>query len=259
MTKREILLVMSAPDGLARGNVCRITAKKTDYYLDFAGTSNGSVHLSFHGPNDKFDGHRFHIKVDREAVKKERGQGRFFEHTVPRGGQSFNGIQLAENAFLVARLRWTWDLQRPRFKDSSLSRTSMPVLTDARSGKKLDSSLKPNSAWDIDIVISYGKPYSSDLSGKEYGDSKIGPLPNGAGMFLTARSHHRSQLQKPSPGQLQLPLPAAGEPATSILAGGLGPNSMDDIYWLVQGITSTKQLERIASNERHRASSRTGH
>jgi hypothetical protein len=33
-------------------------------------------------------------------------------HEVPRRGYAFAGRQLAANAFLVARVRWTWDLQR---------------------------------------------------------------------------------------------------------------------------------------------------
>jgi hypothetical protein len=47
---KEILVAFSAPDVGALGNIWRITAKKTDFYLD--PLSESSVfHFSVHGPN----------------------------------------------------------------------------------------------------------------------------------------------------------------------------------------------------------------
>lgn len=68
--KHEILLALAGDDRAARGSVWRITAKKTDFYLDFIGKENGGIHLSVHGPNERFDSHRFHIRTDRRKVQQ---------------------------------------------------------------------------------------------------------------------------------------------------------------------------------------------
>jgi hypothetical protein len=72
---KQIMVALTAGDSPALGNIWRITAKKTDFYLDPLGEAGTVVHLSVHGSNERFDGHRFHIKVDRRlaATAKDRG------------------------------------------------------------------------------------------------------------------------------------------------------------------------------------------
>ncbi len=65
MAKREIFIVLSADDHQPRGNIWKLTAKKSDFYLAYECQHNGGFHLSVHGPNDDFDGHRFHVRIDR--------------------------------------------------------------------------------------------------------------------------------------------------------------------------------------------------
>lgn len=241
MSKREIFLAFSAGDNLPRGNIWRITAKKTDFYLDFDGRHAGGFHLSVHGPSGLFSGHRFHIKSDTKAVREARALGNFVKHQIGRG-YAFDGVLVDDDAYHVARLRWTWDLQRPRFRNAALSRVPIPQLGEHRHGLSLNAPLQPNSAWDIDFVVSYGKPFWPDPDDSVRDSSRIGPLQNGAGMWLTATSYHRSQLLAPSPVNLQLPLPQTGETPQSIMAGGPGPLGSHDCYWFVETITAREFL-----------------
>ncbi|TLM73146.1 hypothetical protein [Pseudarthrobacter sp. NamB4] len=245
MTKREIFIALSAEDNLPRGNIWRITAKKTDFYLDFEGDHAGGFHLSMHGPSRNFGGHRFHIKANEQAISAARAKGAFVEHDL---GQvhKFDGVQLADHAYRVARLRFAWDLQRPRFRDAALLRNPMPQLGLGRNGKILKTPLPPNCAWDIDFVVAYGEPYWPDANESERDKSRIGPLANDAGMWLTATSYHRPQDRHPSPEDLQLPTPRTGETPSSIMAGGPGPLGGEDMYWFVEGVTSRELLAKTA-------------
>lgn len=242
VSKREILIVLSADDNQPRGNIWRITAKKTDFYLDFEGKHGGGFHLSMHGPTERFADHRFHIRSDRRAVREARALGNFVKHEIGRG-YAFDGVQLSDQAYQVARLRWTWDLQRPRFRDAALSRVPVPPLGGNRDGLMLKALLNPNSAWDIDVVVSYGEPHWPDPDDSIRNSSRIGPIRNGAGMWLTATSYHRSQVLAPAPANLQLPLPRPGETPQSIMAGGAGPLGPEDYYWFVETITSRELLD----------------
>lgn len=229
-------MVLSAEDKHPRGNVWKITAKKTDFYLDFEGIHGGVFHLSAHGPNDRFDGHRFHVKRDRKAAQKAKDHGYFVGHQLGKG-HKFDGVQLAEHAFLIARLRWNWDLQRHRFRDAALTRTLVPELSTGRDGRMLNTPPQPNSAWDIDLVVSYGDPFWPDAKSSASDDSRLGPLVNSSGMWLTATSYHRPLATYPTPEDLRLPVPRRDETPQSILIAGPGPGGAKDIYWFVEGIT----------------------
>jgi hypothetical protein len=69
---KQIIVAFTAGDTPALGRVWRITAKKTDFYLDSPGQAGNVGHLSAHGPSERFDGHRFHIKVDRALAVHHR-------------------------------------------------------------------------------------------------------------------------------------------------------------------------------------------
>lgn len=89
-----------------------------------------------HGPTEGLADHRFHIRSDRRAVREARALGNFVHHQIGRG-YAFDGVQLSDQAYQVARLRWTWDLQRPRFRHAALSRVPVPQLGGARDGLML--------------------------------------------------------------------------------------------------------------------------
>lgn len=241
MDPKRIMVALTAGDSPALGNIWRITAKGTDFYLDpHAGA--GTFHLSVHGPSGSFDGHRFHVKLDRRVAATAKERGRFLEHSIPRKGYAFDGERLADRAFLVARIRWTWDLQRDRFRAAAVS-GSAPELADHESGVRLSALLPPNDAWDIDLVVSYDEPHWPNPVGSLRDNARLGPLPNGAGLWLTATSYHRSLKRYPTPGGLSLPLPGPGEEPNQIMGGGPGPDGVGGIYWFVEAITKRELIE----------------
>ena len=199
-----------------------------------------------HGPNERFQDHRFHIKSDRHAVRKAQDAGSFLEHELGRG-HKFNGVQVADDAYLVARLRWTWDMQRPRFHQAALTRSPIPDLGTDRYGQMHRKPLAENSAWDVDIIVSYHEPHWPDPDESARDNSRVEPpLRNEAGMWLTATSYHRPQFRFPSPPDLKLPLPRLGETPQCFMGGGPGHLGAQDMYWLVQGITSKELLANTA-------------
>jgi hypothetical protein len=239
---KQIMVALSAGDSPALGNIWRITAKKTDFYLDPLGEAGTVGHLSLHGSNERFDGHRFHIKVDRRLAATAQDRGQFVVHTIPPKGFTFDGQQLATHRFRVARIRWTWHLQRPRFRAAAVSGPA-PELADHQYGARMSQVLSPNDAWDIDLVISYDQPYWPNPRGSLRDNARLGPLPNDSGLWLTATSYHRSQKEYPTPEGLSPRLPQPGEEPKRIMCGGPGPDGFSDMYWFVETITSRQLME----------------
>jgi hypothetical protein len=237
---QQILIAMTAGDSPALGNVWRLTAKKNDFYLDPVEDA-GTFHLSAHGPNERFEGHRFHVKLDRRLAASASERGRFVEHSLPRRGFAFDGQQLDDGVFFVARIRWTWDLQRNRYRQAAMS-GPVPQLTEGRWGARLSTILAPNDAWDIDVVVSYGRPYWPHATNSLRDNARLGPLKNDAGLCLTATSFHRSQMKYPTPAGLSPPLPSSGEVPNRIMGGGPGPEGPAGVYWLVESITKRELL-----------------
>ena len=241
------MIALTAGDTPALGNIWQITTKRSDFYLDFVGDAGSLLHLSVHGPGERFDGHRFHIKADHQGATSAAAQDHYLEHSIPRRGFAFNGRQVGPRAYRVARIRWTWHLQRPRFRDSAVSGPA-PEIASNQAGRRLPDLLAPNSAWDIDVVVCYDKPYWPDPVGSLRDDARLGPLPNDAGMWLTATSYHRSLLKYPTPEHMSVPLPGSGEQPNRIMRGGFGPDGIDDMYWFVETITTREFIEARASN-----------
>jgi hypothetical protein len=237
---REILVAFAADDSGPLGNIWRLTAKKTDFYLGPMGQAE-AFHLSAHGPNSTHPGHRFHVKVDPKAAAAIEQQGDFIIHGIPRKGYPLHGLELAPGAYLVARIRWLWDLQRARFRQAATSATPLPEISDGQFGARLAKPLQPNDAADLDLVVSYGEPYWPHGDHSLRDNSRLGPLRNDAGMCLTATSFQRSQVAFPSPMGLVPPLPRSGEEPNRLLGGG--PGDDDRMYWFVEAITSRQVIE----------------
>ena len=49
------------------------------------------------------------------------------------------------------------------------------------------------------LVASYDQPYWPNSLGSLRDNARLGPLPNDAGLWLTATSYHRSQKKYPTP------------------------------------------------------------
>ena len=240
--KSEILLALTAGESPALGNIWRITAKKSDFYLDTVGPTGETMHISLHGPQSGFDDHRFHLRIDHQKVATARREGHFVEHLVPRRGKPFSGRRVTDTAFQVVRLRWLWDLQRARYREAAVFGDA-PDLGPRMSGMQQKTILRPNGAWDVDLYISYGEPYWPFQWSKAVGDPRLGPLRNESGHWLTGHSFVRSQVRDPSPSGLVQRLPSLEETPNRLTCGGLGPDGENDMYWFVETITARELLE----------------
>lgn len=238
--KQEIVLALSSENRFALGSIWRITAKKADFYIE-AGKSP-FAHLSVHGPQKGFTTHRFHMKIDRKVASAAKERGVFVAHDIPRKGYPFNGRRLTEQAFLVARIRFSWQLQRLRYRQVA---TTEPLFEpkEHQQGIQLASDLKPNGVWDIDLVVSYDEPYWPHPWQTERDRSRLGPLRNNAGMWLTGTSYHDRHGSRHQPPSSLIRPPHPGEQPILFLAGGPGLNDPDDLFWLTETITGRDLLE----------------
>lgn len=256
MERSGILVTFTTPasddtdDFWALGNVWRITAKKTDFYLETFGGSfskKSAFHLSIHGPNEQHNnGHRFHLKADPRAVASAREKGHFVLHDLPPEGYAVDGELIEPGVYRVARLRWTWDLQRDRFRQAAINPGPWPKIPDGIAARKLSGKLGQNDAADVELFVSYNGPYWPDGERSLRDNARLGPLRNSAGMWLTATSYRRSQTKYPTPDLLSPRLPSPEEDPSRIT--GIGPH--DDgagaLYWFVEGITSKQLIEASA-------------
>ncbi|HEY8717361.1 hypothetical protein [Pengzhenrongella sp.] len=242
----KILLVLTAGGSPPLGDVWGITAKESGFYLDAVGRGD-FAHLSFHGPKEELASPRFHIKIDRKRVELVKAQGDFVLHgRVPPKGLAFDGQQVADRAFRIARLRRTWHLQQPQYRVAAVSGQA-PDLADHQSGARMSDVLKPNEAWDVDLVISFDKPYWPDPDGSLRDNARLGPLESGSGFFLTGTSYRRSEIQYPAPNGLSLQPPQQGEQPNRIMCGGFEHADAGDMYWFVETITSRQLIDRTSA------------
>lgn len=163
MARQEVFVGLAdGQEGHLLGAVWKLTGKKTDFYIEPLGAGRQNpVHISAHGPNERFSGHRFHIKVDREArLEQRRQQGLLVEHGIPASGVPFDGHQIQDGVFLVARLRWMPILQDESFRSVALYPEAVPSTDEPhQSGHRLNSRLAADKAWDLDLLVSYERPY----------------------------------------------------------------------------------------------------
>lgn len=239
IVRPQIALVLGDGTGFPLGPCWLMKAARTDFYLEPKGL--GGVHLSVHGPNDRFDGHRFHLKVDRGETARLEARGDFVAHEIPKAGFAVDGRPVLDDVYHVARLRWLQSMQVPEYRAAAQSKSALPELSDRRAGLFLNSALPPDGVWDVDVFVSFGEPYDPDLSGlNPHGNPTLGPIRNEAGMFLTATSHHRSESSEPTPADLLYATPGTNESPRFLFGAGME----DDIYWFVHSIVSNGLIER---------------
>lgn len=228
--------MFTAGTNLCLGGAWRIKARKSDFYFEPTDSRRNSyLHLSIHGPNEAYEGHRFHVKADSKASEKQR---RYIRHDIPRSGLEFSGKQLDSHAYLVARIRWSHLLQLEKYRQVASATPPKNINRDIYRAARLGDPLRNNSTQDIDIVVSWGAPYwrgehfYSPDSARDL-NARLGPVENDTNMFITATSHHRSELIAPTPEGIMPPPPPARTEATNLLSGGIGP---DGVYWLYHTI-----------------------
>lgn len=242
--RRELLLGLTDTAGAPLGTMWRITARGRHFYVDFIGANEANLHLSVHGPNGPFEDHRFHVKIDRRKEKQAGDAGYVMNPQLHKKGIEIPGRRLAENTYHVARVRWTWDLQRSRYRHVALNREPIPKIHDSRQGRIMEMPLKENHAWDVDLIVSYGKPlWMADVfwmprRQANFLSPKIGPLQNDAGMYLTATSRESSITAEPGPTEQLVPRPKNDADAQRLISAGLGEGRLKDTLWFEEKVTS---------------------
>jgi hypothetical protein len=240
VNKEQILVAFGTSDAGALGNIWRITAQSTDFYVK-ALRIQKVFHLSVHGPNNRHpDGHRFHVKIDSDAANRLKARGDFLMHTIPADGVPFDGRPVGSDAYHVARIRWHEELQRPEFRQAA-TYGPLPDTTNIRAAARTVPSLRVGQAADIDLIVSYGEPCWPDAEKTLQDNSRVQPpVRNDAGMWLTATSYLRPDA---TPDELRPPLPEPGDVPRRFL--GAGP--IDNIYWLAESITSQRYIDALVS------------
>ena len=239
-----------APAGIGpRGHVWRLTAKKSDFYVDLADGSE-NLHISLHGPQGRHTSHRFHVKLDSGRSRAARRSDRHVWHGIPRKGHSFEGVELGPETFLVARVRWTWEILRPRYQHVA-SWGAIPTVREDQSGLIMRKSVEQNYAVDMDVVVSFRQPYWQGSWRSKRDNARLGPLRNVDGHWLTATMVHRWQSAVETPSQLQLPRVGHGDDPRPILAGG----TSGGLYWFVETITRRSVIEASEQAWREQQSS----
>ncbi len=232
-------LVFTGGTGQPLGNGWRIVAKKRDFYVEPLGDSTSSpFHISAHGPQGRHINHRFHIRVD-EANFHQRGL--IYNHSIPKGGAEFTGKKIADDAYHILRLRWTWHLGRPRYVRHYSPDYPLTQTLDADQAYKMDKPLEVNEVWDVDLIASYHRPYMPHMgafwpdASRTAPPARFGPILNAAGMYLTGTSYRRTETRFKTPRRVNPPLPRKGQTPNRILVGG---SDHEGLYWLNQTITS---------------------
>ena len=169
------------------------------------------------------------------------------EHQVPAKGKQFTGVQVARDAYQVARLRWRWHLQRPTYRSAAIFGNA-PEVSDGQSGRKLGTMLNPNSAWEVDVYISYDKPFWPLQIAESQGDPRMGPVKSDSGLWLTATSVHRAEKTDPPPPGLAPRLPRQDETPNRFTCGGLGSKGENDMYWFIETETSRELITEWRDN-----------
>jgi hypothetical protein len=119
----------------------------------------------------------------------------------------------------------------------------LPEITDHRSGVVLSKPIEPNAAADVDLIASYQRPYWPHAADSLRDNSRLAPLRNDAGMWLTATSYKRSQTATPTPPALVLPMPKPDAEPARIMCAGPGGEDGAGLYWFVEATTSRQLLE----------------
>jgi hypothetical protein len=105
-----------------------------------------------------------------------------------------------------------------------------------------DSGLRARVTADLDLIVSYERPYWPDAADSLRDNSRLAPLQNHAGMWLTATSYKRPQTATATPRALVLPLPRPDEEPARIMGAGPGDDGAG-LYWFVEAITSRQILD----------------
>jgi len=224
------------------GDVWRFTAKSHDFYIDH---SNGeeTMHLSMHGPRRHHSNHRFHIKVKREWAATAHELGVFAAHGIGKEGFKFDGVAVSPDAYHVLRIRWTADILRRKYRQCAYAE-SVPEPTSQERGFLMSKRVGTGDCVDLDVFMSYGKPYISGGVRAQKDNAVLGPVANENNMWLSATCARRLQRDHPMPESFDVPKPGRGDEPNRFFTGGTKDSASDGIYWFVHDITTRACVER---------------
>lgn len=232
-------------------DVWRFTGKRSGFYVDLS-DGKEKVKLSVHGPQKKHTSHRFHIKVDHGWADTAHEHGEFIAHGLD-AEYSFAGVEVAPRAYHVARVRWSAEILRRKYKRFVVS-TELPEVSTTEPGHIVSKPVGTGDCVDVDLVMAYDTPYIAGGERARKDNAVLGPLTNGTGMWLSATVVRRLERDHPTPADLHCPRPEPGEVPNRLLACGPGNDGADGIYWFVEGVTSRSLVERSLESQ---ASSRS--
>lgn len=235
--------LLNDDDRTVLGDPWVITAKKRDFYVQPLDQHSDAFHISCHGPGDGFGDHQFHVKVNQREANQRKERVGMLGNAVPKKGFQFPGRRVSGSAYLVIRLRWSWQLERPRFRAQALWQHPSPATEEHQTRLALRGESAPNAAWDFDIYVSFGEPYFPQMVPRATGNPRFGPIFNSAGYALTAMSHRRNELQVPTPAMADAPLPKIGETPNRVFIGSIDDPDSPGIYWCNQTISTREHLE----------------
>lgn len=242
----EICIAFSGGTDRVLGIPFLFTSKKADFYIT-PSYSDGAqpIHLSLHDKTERHAEQRFHVKREKKPTDIKR---LVFHNDIFKKGTPFRGKELSAGVFHVARLRYSWDLQRERFRETATICLSQ-LKSDTCRVYIFDENLPEYSVVDFDIVLSNHDPFyfnQEDVfcQAQEQGSgSPYIELPrNKSGQFLTATVSVRSEIDSPTFDDVHLAAPLARD--TPVLACA-GATNTEGVYWLYNTVTSEEFIGAV--------------
>lgn len=155
------------------------------------------------------------------------------------GRSGFPGRQIAQDATLVARFRWTWDACH------RLGPAPPPGDLNADAvGLAVPPPPDPGDAVDLDLVVSTKRPFWPDETRARRNNACLGPLRNEAGDWLTGVAVKRRAGHYAPPERAVGPRPAGRDDEMRALGSAVDPTGF---LWLIEQRMSRSQLHEMAS------------
>jgi len=220
----------------ALGFTWRMWPSRTSFYLKSRAPGLRHLKLSLHGDDPRHPlGGGFKVAIDDEDGYRQAIVNREILST--RTGAWpiwFPGRQIADNAMLVARLRWTWDAC------ARLGVAPSPgELKKGATGLYAPAPPQPGDAVDVDLVVSDGRPYWPQESKARKDNACLGPLKNEAGQWLTGTVIKRIASHYAPPAHAVGPRPIDSTDETRAMAVAVDP---DGFLWMIEQRMSRSAL-----------------
>lgn len=223
------------------GFTWRLWASRTSFYLKSRAPGVKHLKLSLHGDDPRHPaGGGFKMAMDTE----EAWERAIAEQTAAgwRSGDWpvwFPGRRISDDAVLVARLRWTWDV----CNRLGPAPEAGPLKNGAK-GFAVEPPPEPGDAVDIDLIVSTAKPYWLNEKSARRDKACFGPLRNDAGQWLTGTAVKRLATHYAPPPTAQGPTPAGKLDEMRAIGSAVDPTGF---LWIVEQRMSRSGLTGSAN------------